>query len=73
MKKLLSLLSITIFLVSCQGKTSKSDANLEANQPIQTISGIDYEAKLLSLKNPQLIDVRTPEEYAVEQIGRAHV
>lgn len=71
MKKLLFILSITILLVSCQGKTSETDATSKANQPIQTIAGIDYEAKLLALKNPQLLDVRTPEEYAVEHLENA--
>jgi thioredoxin len=71
MKKLLFILSITILFVSCQKQTNKSDATSEADEPIKTIAGIDFEAKLLALKNPQLVDVRTPEEYAVEHLQNA--
>lgn len=71
MKKLLFILSIAILFVSCQGQSNKTDATSEASEPIKTIAGIDFEAKLLALKNPQLIDVRTPEEYAVEHLQNA--
>ncbi len=71
MKKIISLLLVSFLFVSCQGQTNKSVEGQDANQPIKTLAGIDYEAKILALKNPQLIDVRTPEEYAVEHLENA--
>ena len=71
MKKIISIVFVSLLLVNCQGQTNKTSETTEANQPIKTISGIDYEAKLLGLKNPQLLDVRTPEEYTVEHLENA--
>jgi len=71
MKKFLSILYLFILFISCQGQTNKTNEVSEADQPIKTLTGIDYETKLLGLKNPQLLDVRTPEEFAVEHLENA--
>lgn len=60
--KILSILFITFLLISCQGQTSKT---------VETIDGKTYADKLSSTENPQLLDVRTPEEYAVEHLENA--
>ena len=54
-----------MFLSSCNGQTSTST---EKEQKIKTIEGITFEEKIRSIKNLQLIDVRSPEEYAVEHL-----
>jgi thioredoxin len=60
--KILSILFITFLLISCQGQTSKT---------IETIDSKTYSDILSTTKNPQLLDVRTPEEYAVEHLENA--
>jgi thioredoxin len=62
MKKILSLLFVYFLLISCQGQTSKT---------VETIDGKTYADKLSTTENPQLLDVRTPEEYAVEHLENA--
>ena len=58
MKSKLALFIATLFLlVSCQGQTSPSVKNLA----VET-----YAKTLESTSNPQLIDVRTPQEFAEE-------
>jgi thioredoxin len=60
--KILSLLLVCFLFISCQGQSSKT---------IQTIDAKSFAEKLKTTKNPQLLDVRTPEEYATEHIGNA--
>jgi thioredoxin len=62
MKKIISILLIVLIFTSCKGQTSKA---------IQTIDVKAFAEKLQTTENPQLLDVRTPEEYAVEHIGNA--
>jgi thioredoxin len=62
MKKIISILFIGILFVSCQGQSQKS---------IQTIDVKTFAEKLKTTQNPQLLDVRTPEEYVVERIDNA--
>lgn len=67
MNKLLVLLLFSFFLteVSCQEKKSSENAkSAQTTQVNQTISVDAFEKKLQSEKNAQLIDVRTPEEFA---------
>lgn len=59
---LLSLLVLSFLFISCQGQSSKS---------VQTIDVKSFSEKLKSTENPQLLDVRTPEEYSTEHIGNA--
>lgn len=62
MKKTISFLALLFLLISCQSQTSKQ---------IQTLDTNTYAEKLNSVKNPQLLDVRTPEEFAVEHLENA--
>ncbi len=62
MKNILSLIAITFLLVNCQGQTSKG---------VQTVDVKTYAEKLKTTQNPQLLDVRTPEEFASEHIDNA--
>lgn len=63
MKSKLALFIAPLFLlVSCQGQTSPSVKNLA----VET-----YAKTLESTTNPQLIDVRTPQEFAEDHIGNA--
>lgn len=68
MKKIISIIVLSLFLSSCNGQTSTST---EKEQKIKTIEGITFEEKIRSIKNLQLIDVRSPEEYAVEHLENA--
>ena len=60
--KFLTLLLLPLLFISCQGQTSKA---------IETIDAKSYAEKLKAIENPQLLDVRTPEEYRTEHIGNA--
>ena len=62
MKKIISILLISLLFISCKGQTSKA---------IQTIDVKTFAEKLETTEKPQLLDVRTPEEYAVEHIENA--
>lgn len=53
---------LPLLFLSCQGQSSK---------PVQTIDTKTFAEKLKADKNPQLIDVRTPEEYNEEHINNA--
>ena len=60
--KFLSLLLLSFLFISCHGQTSKA---------IQTIDAKSFAERLKTNENPQLLDVRTPEEYSTEHIGNA--
>lgn len=59
---IIQIFSICLLFTSCQGQNSKA---------VQTIEAKDFAEKLKSAEHPQLLDVRTPEEYSVEHIGNA--
>lgn len=56
------LLLLPLLFISCHGQSSKT---------VQTIDAKLYAEKLKSTQNPQLLDVRTPEEYNAEHIDNA--
>ncbi|WP_162127536.1 rhodanese-like domain-containing protein [Flavobacterium phycosphaerae] len=60
--KFLSLLLLTFLFVSCQGQPSKT---------IKTVDVTAFSNKLKATENPQLVDVRTPEEFNVGHIENA--
>ncbi|WP_395051979.1 rhodanese-like domain-containing protein [Flavobacterium sp.] len=68
MKKIISIIVLNLFLVSCNGQATKT---VEKEEKIKTIEGLLFEEKILSKKNSQLIDVRSPEEYTVEHLENA--
>jgi thioredoxin len=60
--KFLSLVLLSFLVLSCQGQSSKA---------IQTIDVKTYAEKLKTTENPQLLDVRTPEEFSTGHIENA--
>jgi thioredoxin len=60
--KFFSLLLLSFLFISCNGQTSNA---------VKTIDAKSFAEKLKTNENPQLLDVRTPEEYGVEHIGNA--
>ena len=62
MKKIIAILSLVVFFASCKGQTTNA---------VQTIDVKTFAEKLQTTENPQLLDVRTPQEYAVEHITNA--
>lgn len=62
MKKIFSFLVLITLFTSCQGQTSKS---------VEVINSKTFAEKLKSTENPQLLDVRTPEEFAVDHLENA--
>lgn len=62
MKSKILILFVTFLFISCQAQTSRG---------VQTIDAKTYAEKLKATTNPQLLDVRTPEEFAVEHIDNA--
>lgn len=60
--RLFSLLLLSFLFLSCQGQTTKN---------IQTLDPKTYAEKLKTTEKPQLLDVRTPQEYDVEHLENA--
>jgi thioredoxin len=60
--KFLSLLLLSFLFISCHGQPSKA---------VQTIDAKSFAEKLKATDNPQLIDVRTPEEYQSDKIEKS--
>ena len=60
--KFISLLLLSFLFISCHGQTSIA---------VNTIDAKLFAEKLKTYENPQLLDVRTPEEYSVEHIDNA--
>ena len=60
--KILPLIAMSFLFLSCQGQQSNN---------IQTVDVKTFAEKLKSNKNPQLLDVRTPEEFNSEHIENA--
>lgn len=60
--KIFSFLLLAFLFTSCQGQTSKA---------VQTLDTGKFAEKLKTTENPQLLDVRTPEEYSTGHIGNA--
>lgn len=61
MKRTIFLFFISILFINCQGQPDS----------IKTLDVPTYSKKLNETENPQLIDVRTPGEYAVDKINNA--
>ena len=62
MKKLqLFSLSLLFLVSSCQSQTSKN---------IETIDSKSFAEKLNATEKPQILDVRTPEEFAQDRIEK---
>jgi len=59
---IIQILSLCFLLTSCNGQTSEH---------VKTIEAKVYAEKLNTTQNPQLLDVRTPEEYNAEHIDKA--
>ena len=57
--KILLVILVTFQLISCQKENSKA---------IETLESQDYLEKLNETEKPQLIDVRTPDEFAIEHL-----
>jgi thioredoxin len=60
--KFISLLLLSLLIISCNGQTSNA---------VNTIDAKSFAEKLKTNGNPQLLDVRTPEEYSVDHISNA--
>lgn len=60
--KILTLFIISFLFISCQAQPSKG---------VQILDAKAYAEKLKATTNPQLLDVRTPEEFAAEHIDNA--
>ena len=54
MHKIITILFTIVLLISCNGQNNSKNTNLTA---------VEFHEKIKELKNPQLIDVRTPEEF----------
>ena len=62
MKSKILILFVSFLFISCQAQPAKG---------VQIIDAKTYAEKLKATTNPQLLDVRTPEEFAVEHIDNA--
>lgn len=56
------LIALTFVVLSCTGQTSKN---------VKTIEAKAFAEKIAATPNPQILDVRTPEEFASEHIDNA--
>lgn len=64
LKSLTLLVSLGFFIASCQQATTSDAQESSGNKIARTIPVEEYEQKLGASPNAQLIDVRTPQEYA---------
>ncbi len=74
MKSILSiaLLSLSFHMASCQSSGSNQQNSANAQATVNRSIPVDeFEKKLSSVANVQLIDVRTPEEYAGGHLNNA--
>ena len=62
MKVIIAMLIVVLLIIACQKKTAKGVQNIDPKL---------FAEKLKSTENPQLLDVRTPEEYAEGKIDEA--
>jgi rhodanese-related sulfurtransferase len=67
--KILTLVALTFLLISCKGQ-NKETAN-ESTVINETIDATTFAQKLQSAQNPQIIDVRTPEEFNSKHLDNA--
>ena len=58
----ITILLITFLMLSCNGQTMKNVENVEAKS---------FSKKISETTNAQILDVRTPEEFASEHIDNA--
>ena len=58
----LSFFTILFLLTGCQGQNTKT---------LHTVDATTFSEKLKTAKNPQLLDVRTPQEFAQDHIDQA--
>ena len=58
----LYLTILSFVILSCTGQTTKG---------VKTIDAVTFSKKIQETQNPQILDVRTPEEYASEHIDKA--
>ncbi len=69
MKNLFTLfLSIVVLIGACQSGDNSSNEENHADGTFERLNVAQFQAKLSVATNPQLIDVRTPEEYAAGTI-----
>ncbi len=68
----LSLLTVTFLLISCQGQTNKTTEQPQTESTINlSIDAKSFVDKLATTQDAQLIDVRTPNEFAGKHLGNA--
>lgn len=69
MKKIISLLFISILLVNCKGKTEENKQTF--NVTVEKIDPQSFIDKIGATENAQIIDVRTPEEFNEQHLDNA--
>jgi thioredoxin len=67
--KILTLVALTILLVSCKGQTKETTDH--ATIINESIDAKVFAEKLQSAQNPQIIDVRTPDEFNSKHLDNA--
>ena len=68
----LSLLTVTFLLISCQGQTNKTAEQPQTESTINlSIDAKSFADKLATTQDAQLIDVRTPNEFAGKHLDNA--
>ncbi|MDH5475655.1 MAG: rhodanese-like domain-containing protein [Cyclobacteriaceae bacterium] len=67
----LSIIALSFSAVSCQSTSSTKEVEQGKKQTIERVDNQKFAALLKSTENAQVIDVRTPQEYAGGYIGDA--
>lgn len=67
--KILTLVAFTFLLISCKGQNKETAS--ESTVINETIDAKTFAEKLQSAQNPQIIDVRTPEEFNSKHLDNA--
>ena len=71
MKNHFTLLLVSLFFFASCGSENNNDNSGEASGIMERMNVAQFQEKLATTDNPQLIDVRTPEEYAQGTIHNA--
>lgn len=67
----LAIIALNFSAVSCQSSAENKEVNQGIDQVIERVDNEKFKSLLATTDNAQIIDVRTPEEYAGGFIGNA--
>ncbi len=71
MQKLVGIFILSLFVTACSNAQEQGEKTENTQQTVVTLDTADKFKELMNNESAQLIDVRTPEEFAQGKIGNA--